>query len=214
MITSSYRYAALALGLPLLLATACTRPAPTPNGDATEPTMGSTPETPETPTETTTTEPTPTDDDLVLVLANDGIQVVEADTGVTRTFPFGSDMAPLQATVINLMGTPASSDYNEECPGGPLTVTVWRGGLVLNADGDSFAGWSVRPEAGSDTLTTMSGIGIGSTLHDLEDAYEVDTFDSSLGVEFFAGQLAGLLSDSAPNAVITNLWAGEVCMFR
>lgn len=197
MIASSCRrFTALSLGLPLLLLAACTQAPPTMEDEAADPA-------------TDAVAP-----EMELVLSNDGLQVVDAETGSTRTFPFGGDLTPLEAAVTELVGAPAETGYNEECPGGPLTVMVWDNGLALNSDGESFVGWSVRPVAGSETLTTMAGVGIGSTRSDLEAAYDVDVFGSSLGVEFYAGQLAGLLSDSTPEAMITDLWAGEVCIFR
>ena len=150
-----------------------------------------------------------------LALSGDGIQfVVDDATGSTRSFSFGSEMAPVQGGVVQIYGPPQESARNEECPGGPLTITTWPNGLSLTASEDEFVGWSVRPNTESASLTTMGGIGIGSTLSELEDAYNVEIFESSLGVEFYAGQLVGLLTATEPDAVITDLWAGEVCIFR
>ena len=70
-------------------------------------------------------------------------------------------------------------------------------------------GWGVRPQTESATLTTVEGIGIGSTLNDLKATYEgdsvVEVMDSSLGVEFCTNQLAGLISANEPDGVITDL---------
>lgn len=63
-------------------------------------------------------------------------------------------------------------------------------------------------------LTTASGIGIGSTRADLESAYAARVARSTLGAEFSAGGLAGLLASERPDAPIINLWAGEACLAR
>jgi hypothetical protein len=150
-----------------------------------------------------------------LALTGDGLQfVVDDATGSTRSFSFGSEMLPVQESVTQIYGPPQASTLNAECPGGPLTITTWANGLAITTAEEEFVGWSVRPNTDSASLTTMAGIGIGSTLNELEDAYSVEIFESSLGVEFYAGQLVGLLTSTEPDAVITDLWAGEVCIFR
>ncbi|NJL47140.1 MAG: hypothetical protein HC929_06050 [Leptolyngbyaceae cyanobacterium SM2_5_2] len=153
--------------------------------------------------------------DAMLALSGDGLQfVVDDATGSTRSFSFGSEMAPVQAGVTKIYGQPQESVLNSECPSGRLTITTWANGLSLTATEEEFVGWSVRPNTDSASLTTISGIGLGSTLAELEDVYSVEIFESSLGVEFYAGQLVGLLTSTQPNAVISDLWAGEVCIFR
>jgi hypothetical protein len=65
-----------------------------------------------------------------------------------------------------------------------------------------------------DTLTTVSGIGLGSTRAELEAAYDAEVAPSSLGIEFHAGGLAGLLDSSRPDARVVSLWAGLACVAR
>jgi hypothetical protein len=195
----------LALGL---VATACIEPPPnnrgTPNGTVVTPAgNGDTPDT----------DPNSLTEDA-MALSGEGIQVVDPETGSTTLLAFGSAMPLVQNTVTQIYGTPEESAFNEECPGGPLTITTWANGLALNAAEDEFVGWSVRPTPASATLTTMAGVGLGSTRSELEAAYTADVFESSLGVEFSTGQLSGLLTSMEPDGVITNLWAGLVCIFR
>lgn len=187
---------ALMVGLVLSVSTACT--APSPNTDI------------ETDTDTATDASAPAE----LALTGDGLFLVEPDSGSTTLLPFGTDMATVQATVSDLLGEPETVSANEECPGDPFISAVWTDGLALNADDTTFVGWSVRPDSGSETLTTLAGIGVGSSRESLESAYAVTVFESTIGTEFAAGQLAGLLSDPSPTAEITNLWAGTVCIFR
>jgi hypothetical protein len=48
----------------------------------------------------------------------------------------------------------------------------------------------------------------------VEELYVTTIDDTSLGVEFSAGDLHGILSSRRMDAVVTNLWAGVTCIFR
>jgi hypothetical protein len=64
-------------------------------------------------------------------------------------------------------------------------------------------------------LTTMDGIGVGSTRAQLLAARPATTVeDSTLGTEFAVADMGGLFEDAAPDAKITHLWAGVTCAFR
>jgi hypothetical protein len=60
----------------------------------------------------------------------------------------------------------------------------------------------------------MSGVRVGSTRAELEAAYAAEVAESTLGTEFNAGGLGGLLSGPGKDARITDLWAGINCFFR
>ncbi len=184
--------------LALSLATACA-PAPNPN-ESTEADRG--------------VEVAVPDQATALALTGEGLLLVEEETGSTTLLPFGTEMDIVQTAVVELFGNPETVSDNADCPGDPFIIAAWADGLMLNADGDTFVGWSVRPEAGSDSFTTLAGVGVGSSREDLEAAYTIEVFESTLGTEFTAGQLAGLLSDATPEAEITDFWAGTVCIFR
>lgn len=149
-----------------------------------------------------------------LALTGEGVFLVEPESGSTTLLPFGIEMATVQAAVTQVLGSPETVSTHEECPGDPFMSALWPDGLVLNADGEDFVGWSVRPNGGREQLTTLAGIGVGSSREDLETAYVITVFESTLGTEFTAGSLAGLLSDETPTAEITDFWAGTVCVFR
>ncbi|MBD2234359.1 hypothetical protein [Phormidium tenue] len=192
------------LGLSLLIATtACTSettapdPAPT---DAEAPT--------EIPAET------PQSEEVGLILAGEGLQLVNLQTGSTTALAFASDMDSTLDAVTQVLGEPEETGENSECPSGPLTIATWSNGLALNAADDTFVGWAVQPGDDDTALTTAAGVGIGSTRQELEEAYTVELLDSSLGVEFSAGDLFGLLTSPEPTGTITNLWAGVACNFR
>ena len=193
--------ALLPLGLTLLLTTAaCTR---TPDVVA--------------PVDPAPTAPAPGDQvqdtESLVALSGEGLQLVGDQTGSATALEFGSDMAMVEGVLTNILGTPLESGLNEECGAGPQMITQWPGGLVLHAANDEFIGWSARPDT-DETFTTMTGVGIGSSRSELESAYTVEVFESTLGTEFTAGDLAGILTSDAPDAMVENLWAGTTCIFR
>jgi len=152
--------------------------------------------------------------DLFLGLDAAGIQAINGQTGSVNSIAFESDIATAQTVATNVLGSPQETVENGECPAGPLSITAWDNGFALIASGGKFVGWSANPDAGGADLTTAAGIGVGSTRSELEEAYVVEVFESTLGMEFNSGQLSGLLLTDAPDAVITDIWAGTVCNFR
>lgn len=153
--------------------------------------------------------------EVTLTLAGDGARATNAQTGETQDVAFESDIALAQTAVAAALEESAEMGTNAECGAGPMTFATYPNGFTLNAMQDQFVGWSVRDEMGSAELTTAEGIGVRKTLAELEKAYQVEVFESSLGTEFNAeDQLFGLLSSNQPDAVITYLWAGIGCNFR
>ena len=202
MLKQTPRFSALLpLGLTLLLTTAaCTR---TPDAVV--------------PVDPVPTAPAPGDQvqdtESLIALSGEGLQLVGDQTGSTTALEFGIDMATVEGVVTNILGTPLETALNEECGAGPQMITQWPGGLVLHAADGEFIGWSARPDT-DETFTTMAGVGVGSSRSELEAAYTVEVFESTLGTEFSAGGLAGILTSGAPDAMVENLWAGTTCVFR
>ncbi len=73
-------------------------------------------------------------------------------------------------------------------------------------------GWGLS--SGASGLTTASNVGVGATRAELTDAYAAQISQTTLGTEFGAGGLAGLLASAAPDARITDMWAGRTCIAR
>jgi hypothetical protein len=206
MFRSTCRLSALLpLGLTLLLATAaCTRTPDAADVNGTDPTPDAVAPVPGEQVE---------DTESLLALSGEGLQLVGDQTGSTATLEFGSEMNLVADAVTSILGQPLESGDNDECGSGPQTITQWPRGLVLHAADGEFIGWSSR--SGTDeTLTTMAGVGVGSTRSELESAYTVEVFESTLGTEFSTGNLFGILNSTAPDAVVEYLWAGTVCNFR
>ena len=145
-----------------------------------------------------------------LALDGEGLRIFDAMTGSSRLIAFGTPTADAMRMLEAMQGG-RSSDQGEnlDCR---ATYATWPDGLTAWFARGDFAGWSVA-STGS-TLATASGIKIGSTRRELESAYDARVARSTLGVEFTAGGLAGLLASTAADARVTNLWAGTTCIAR
>lgn len=148
--------------------------------------------------------------DLRLAVDGEGFRLVDASTGSTRPLGFGSSDSAVRAALEATLGAgPVASGEAYDCA---IRYEQWEPGLTTwFADGE-FVGWTVRDEG--ESLTTMSGIGVGSTRGELESAYTIEVIPSTLGVEFIAGGLAGLLDGDGADSRITHLWAGVTCIAR
>lgn len=151
-----------------------------------------------------------------LAIEAEGLRLFDRASGSARPIPFGTPRAAALAALA-FRGDPAGTGTLEECGAGPLDQASWADGLTLYFQDSKFAGWALGEEregADKSAITTASGIGIGSTRAELEAAYKTDVFDSSLGTEFAAGELFGILDGTGRQAKVTNLWAGTSCNMR
>jgi hypothetical protein len=130
-----------------------------------------------------------------------------------RKIAFSSPASAAIAAASEVYGRPLSVETLEECGAGPLQVSRFAG-LTISAQDGKFAGWSLDHRDKPPLPATASGIGIGSSRRELERAHPVEVFESSLGQEFTANELAGLLDGKGEGAKITNLWAGATCIMR
>lgn len=147
-------------------------------------------------------------------LAGDGVMLVNASSGSARTIPFGTADSSAVEAVAAALGEPEERTFNEDCGMGRMEFVIFDDdGLLLAVQGGNFVGWAVRPPEGA-LLRTMSGIGVGSTREELEDAYDAKVAPSTLGVEFMAGGLQGVLESAKRDAKIVAFWAGASCVAR
>ncbi len=143
-----------------------------------------------------------------------GLLIVMKDTGSTRMIDFGLPKAQTVTIVTNVAGAPAPESTNTECGAGPVQFIAWPDGLTLLFQEDRFVGWSVGKDAAG-KQSTMSGVGVGSTRSDLVAAYSgVEVSETSLGQEFSAGGLYGVLDGAEASSKIDVMWAGTSCVFR
>lgn len=156
---------------------------------------------------------TPLVEDKPLVsLSSGALSLVDPDSGRSRELAFGLDRATVEDALALALDKPAERGSNRECGEGAMDFARMPGGLLVWFQEGKFVGWFTDDSATK--LTMASGIGIGSTRKELTGAYDAEINESSLGEEFTAGELSGLLSGSGPAAKVTAIWSGQVCNFR
>lgn len=145
-----------------------------------------------------------------LAVDGEGLRLFAPATGSARPIPFGTPW-PQAVAALAFLGKPLAG-RNEECEAGPLDYARWERSLTLYGQDGKFVGWFA--DGGSGTIATAAGVGPGTTRQDLEAAYAVEVFESTLGTEFTAGALSGLLDSPHPDSPVTAFWAGTSCNFR
>ncbi|HEY0061339.1 MAG TPA: hypothetical protein VGC21_04410 [Telluria sp.] len=147
---------------------------------------------------------------LVLAVDGEGLRLFNSVSGAARPIPFGTGKDDALALVTRSRKVPPQEQGDSADCG--ASYARWPGGLSLWFVDGKFAGWSLTPEASA--VSTASGLRPGSTRAELESAYQASVVDSTLGVEFTAGGLGGLLDSRRPDAKVTHLWAGTTCLDR
>ncbi|MFN3218835.1 MAG: hypothetical protein ACE367_20260 [Acidimicrobiales bacterium] len=164
-------------------------------------------------------EPAPAQSAAAVILKGDGLGFIAPDSGSVSRLPFGSPAGQVLDVLDRLLGEGERSPASPECPNQADRSVLWSdAGLQVELRGGELISWSLRPDSG---LTTLTGVGIGSTRAELDGAYVIELVDSTLGVEFSTGTdpaapdaIRGLLSGRGNRATVTDLWAGEICAFR
>lgn len=146
-----------------------------------------------------------------LALEGEGLRIFVSPSGSARPLAFGTGKAETLATLQKVLGSePVDEGGNNECG---ATRVRWPDGLATWFVDDAFVGWSVGPEGAG--VSTVDGLAIGSTRAALESGGSVVQIDSTtLGTEFTAGSVAGLLDSDDDDARVIHLWAGQTCIAR
>lgn len=167
-------------------------------------------------------EPSGEPAEVVLVLELDGVGSIDPASAAIRHLPFGAPFDEVAAAIEPIIGTPEQDVAQDDCPPGPARVLSYAGGLDLVVMDGELVGWSLGADA-DPSLTTVGGIGVGSTLEQVRGVLtDVVVQDSSLGVELRAGVqdedvdglLSGVLDGPGDAAALTTLWAGTTCVAR
>lgn len=151
----------------------------------------------------------------VLALDQDGLRMV-GEGGATRLLAFDRSIDETVQVLTGVLGEPKGRSTNSECGAGPIDFVEWGNGLSALFQENRFVGWSLDGRAaGGVNLTTIDGIGIGSSAKALKAALPSTTIEeSTLGQEFTAGSFSGILSGPGEDATIQTIWAGVSCVFR
>lgn len=150
-----------------------------------------------------------------IVLSPEGL-VLAGPSGAPRTLRFGEPADAVIAAVAAIRGVTPELMRNDECGAGPLDMAHWPDSLTLVSQDARFVGWSVdaRGTASTAPPLTGAGIGIGSTRADLLAAHAATVHESTLGEEFDAGGVFGVLDGPRADSRIDALWGGTSCNFR
>lgn len=146
-----------------------------------------------------------------LALDGEGLRIFAVATGSSRPLPFGTARAETLRMLEVVEGAPPSQQgENPDCG---ATNAIWPDGLTVWFARDRFVGWSVA--SADSPLSTAGGLKVGITRKTLQDGAAVATITpSSIGEEFTAGGIGGLLGSARADARVTHLWAGAVCIAR
>lgn len=145
-----------------------------------------------------------------IALDGGGLRIISIPSGSSHALAFGSAKTDTLNTLQAIEGAPLSQGENIDCR---ATRAEWADGLTVWFARGKFVGWSVGKADSS--LSTMGGLRLGATRAEVENGAAVAKIaPSSLGEEFTVGDIAGLLDSKRPDAKVTNLWAGSVCIAR
>ncbi|MFN3856122.1 MAG: hypothetical protein ACK4RV_00110 [Caulobacter sp.] len=148
-----------------------------------------------------------------LALDPEGVRLV-SESGSTSLLAFDRPTEDVVQVLTRLLGAPANRVVNSDCGAGPTEIVQWSDGfsaLFLDA---KFTGWSVDRES-ADLLTTMNGVGVGSTQAELAGAFsDFKVEETTLGQEFSAGGYYGILDKAGADGRVETMWAGTSCVFR
>lgn len=146
-----------------------------------------------------------------LAIEGEGLRIFDT-SGAARALPFATPQATVIAAVTASTGGMAPElGTNAECGAGPTQIARFANGLELLFRDEKFAGWFLD-EPG---LTTADGVGVGTTRTALDAARTVSlTPESTLGVEFSAGDMGGFLTADGAAGAVESLYAGLTCFFR
>ncbi len=149
-----------------------------------------------------------------VALDGEGFRLFNSVSGASRLVPFGSTRADVLRILEAALKVPVRDrGAMEDCG---ATFVAWNNGMTAWFARERFVGWSVSAAGGAAGArpATAAGLGVGTSRKELDAAYKASIAASTLGMEFSAGTLAGLLSSDKPDASVTRLWAGAACIAR
>lgn len=148
-----------------------------------------------------------------VALDQEGLRLV-SETGSTRLVAFDVPTADAVAALSSVLGNPADRSTNSECGAGPTEFVSWPNDLDAMFLEGKFVGWSVGSRSDG-KVTTMDGIGVGSTRQQLTESFgDLKVEESTLGIEFNAGVISGILDKDGPAGKVETIWGGTSCVFR
>jgi hypothetical protein len=140
-----------------------------------------------------------------VALEADGLRLADG-----RRLAFGAAKDEVVKDLTTAIGKPPTEQSeNDECGGGFLDSAGWDGKFYARFDEGKFTGWEDRG-----LFQTESGLKVGSPRAQVAAITGVAIEESTLGMEFSAGGLGGVLASKAPDAKVTDFWGGATCVAR
>lgn len=148
-----------------------------------------------------------------LAIEAEGLRWFLQPSGSARPIPFGTPRDQVLASLERVRG-PAGQGTNQDCGAGPVQYANWADGLSLVFQNGRLAGWGLDGRAAG-ALGTANNVGPGTTRAELDSSFaNVEVRQTSLGAEFAAGGISGVLDGPGRQAKITDMWAGVNCVAR
>ena len=145
-----------------------------------------------------------------IIVSSKGIIASGNGTANGSIISFGRTQASAIESTSKLIGVFADDVFiNDECGEGPTDLASWDAGIRLLFQQGNFRGWV----ATSPNFKTSGGIAPGLTAEHLTNA-GISLKTTTIGREFEAGGVFGLIEDAGPDAKVTTTWAGNSCFFR
>lgn len=152
--------------------------------------------------------PAPAPSAPAVVLEGAGLRIPGASP--PRTLAFDMPEAETVDALTKALGRPPTErGENGECGGGGMKFAAWKGDITAWFLDGRFAGWDNKGG-----LTTIEGIKVGSSRAEVATLPGFEVEESTLGTEFRAGGLSGILASRASDAKVTHIWGGATCVFR
>lgn len=150
-----------------------------------------------------------------LRLASGGLLALPSPGRPGSPVDFGTARGAAIAAVAAVLGSATGEGANEECGAGPMQFASF-GTLTLNFQEGAFVGWSLEGPPRTPPLRSATGLGIGTPRDQImgEGQGPLQVSETSLGTQFDAQGIIGLLSGPEPTATVTDLWAGTNCIFH
>ena len=153
--------------------------------------------------------------EAVLVLEPGALGFTDDSGSTTRLSFDDTDAEQAVQALTTTLGEPTDEEEGLECGPGQLDVVSWDGFSTYYLDG-ALAGWYLQePQPDAQDLTTAGGVGLGTKLGDVRENYDEVTVDeTTIGYEFAAGELSGILTADSDHDTVVVLWSGANCIAR
>lgn len=158
----------------------------------------------------------PMSDAPAVALDGEGLRAIDPSTGSTSLVAFGTPGELAITLLTGAFGDPSGSSEANECGRGPTDAVNWGGlSIAIDAADDTFVGWSIADTDNAPVITTIDGLGIGSTVAELQASRTVEFADGgTLGPEYVDATSSWLTTGTTDEDTVAAILTGENCAAR